>query len=137
CAPSSTLFPTRRSSDLLRFERADLLDVPRDQLPRAARVDDDQGAEARRELPGHRPPQLLAGPLVEGDDTRIRIAADQTNQPVAIDQRWAAEPPPRRPLLRPRVIVGQVVLLPQDLTGLAIQAEQIAGGAKKIHPVVV
>ena len=125
------LLPVDRAG--LRIERDERRRVPDDELPRAARLVDDRLAVAH--LPDHvdRAPELLAGPLVEGDDQRVRLAADDGDQPVAVDQRRARGAPGRDA----GVVLGDVVLAPDHVAGLDVETEQAAGGAGDVDPVTV
>src|SRR5437764_969785 len=77
-----------------RVEAVDRLGVPQDQLPLAARANDDRRAVAglaRRQGP----PQLLAGVLVEGDGNAARTA-DEADEPRPVQERVTREAPLRR-----------------------------------------
>ena len=56
--------------------------------------------------------------LVEGYDQGIGFAADDGDQPIAIDEGGARDPPCRHA----GIVVSAIVLLPHHLAGLDVQA---------------
>ena len=80
-----------------------------------------------------RAPQLLTRTLVERDDQGIRLAADQSDQALAVDERRARDAVDRDA----RVVVFDEVLFPVNRAGLDVEAEQPAGGAEHVDAVSV
>ena len=107
--------------------------MPDDELTHAARLVDDRLRVAHLGLDLDRPPQLVAGALVEGDDQRVRLAADHRQEAVAVDQRGADDAPHRDA----RAVLRHVVLPPQHRAGLDVEAEQPPGGADDVDAVAV
>src|SRR5437667_354991 len=90
--------------------------VSQSRLPVASRLGGGRRAVPR--LGGvQAPPEFPARLLVEGDDAGP-LAADDADQLVAVDERVAGEAPQRG--LGPVVLL--VILLPDDLAGLGVQA---------------
>ena len=107
--------------------------VPDDELPRPAGLDDDGLAVAHLADDVEGTPDLLAGPLVPRHDEAAGLAADHRDQPVAVDDGRAGHPPGGDEA----VVVGDVVLLPQDVAGLDVEAVEVAGGADHVDAVAV
>ena len=79
----------------LGVERADVARVPRDELPRAARLDDDGLAVAGLPVRRQGPPDLLAGVLVERHHLGVGLAPHEADEAVAVDERRAGHAPRR------------------------------------------
>ena len=122
--------PVSGSSD------TDRLGMPDDELALAARLVDHRRSVADFRLPSRqRPPQFLAGVLVEGHDD-ASLAADQADELVAVEQRAGREAPPdpAAGALPESVIVLAQFLRPDHFAGLGIQAEEVAHRPQSIRP---
>ena len=117
----------------LRIERDQRRGVPDDELAHAPGFVDDRLAVTHLADHLDRAPDLLPGPLVEGDDERVRLTADDSNQLVAVDERRARGAPGRNA----GVVLLDVVLAPDDVAVLDVEAEQAPGGAGDVDAVAV
>ena len=107
--------------------------MPDDELPDAAGLVDDRLAVAHLADDVEGAPQLLPGPLVERHHQRVRLAADDGDQPVAVDQRRARDTPGGDA----GVVVVDIVLRPDQLARFDIDTTQNPGRADRIHAVAV
>ena len=80
-----------------------------------------------------RAPDLVAGAFVEGHDERIRLAADDRDQTIPVDERGARDTPRRHA----GVVVLDVALAPEEFAGLDVETGEHAGRADDIHPVAI
>src|SRR5262249_38884582 len=109
-------------------EPIDRIRQPDDELALAGRLVDHRravaqlGAAQRQRLP-----QLLAAVLVEGDHDAV-LAADQADQPVAIEQRVGGVAPQRH---TSAVILGEV-LRPQHLAAGSVETGQVAHRSQRV-----
>ena len=117
----------------LGVERADRARVPDDELPGAGRVDEDRRRVARLPVGGERLPEDLAGQLVEGDDLGVGLAADETDEPVAVHERRAGDAPRGDG----GVEVADVVRLPQHAAVRHAERQQVPRGADGVDAVAV
>ena len=117
----------------LGVERADVPRMPGDELPRTPRLDDDRLAVAGLPVGRQGPPDLLAGMLVERHHLGVGLAAHETDQPVAVDERRAGHAP-RRHL---GVEVGGKVPLPPHRPVRDVEGEQPAHRPEHVDPVAV
>ena len=120
-----------------RVERGHLLRVPDDELPCAARLDDNRLGHPEILLARQGAPELLAGQLVEGHHPRVGGAADEADEPVAVDQRCAGEAPVEAPPHPVHAVVFAVALPPEELAGVHAQRGERAGAPEDVHPVVI
>src|SRR5262249_5241663 len=87
----------------------------------------DHGRAVAEALGRKRPPQLLAGGFVEGDDCAF-FAADHADQPFAVEQRMGSVAPNRRlGLVFLRQIMG-----PKNLARFGIEAKQISFRSQRV-----
>ena len=93
----------------LGVERADVPRMPGDELPRPPRLDDDGLAVAGLPVGREGPPDLLAGVFVERHHLGVGLAAHETDQPVAVDERRPRHAPRRH---RGAEVGGKVFLPP-------------------------
>ena len=120
-----------------RIERDDLFRIPDDELPRAAGLDDDRLRDAEVRFAVERAPDLLAGHLVERHDPRVLRAADEADEPRAVDQRRAGEAPVEPPLQPVDAIVLGVVLAPEEFAGLHVERRQDARASQGVDAVFI
>src|SRR5207249_4376702 len=112
-------------------EAVDRFGVPDDELARAAGLVDHGGTVAR--LAGaQRPPDLLAGVLVEGDGGRA-LAAHHAEELLAVEKGVRREAPYRRTDL---VVLFQLAR-PEDLAGLRVETEQVPFRAQGVDFLVL
>ena len=106
--------------------------MPDDELPDPAGLIDDRraGAAAPRV---ERAPALGARPLVERDHQRVRLAAHHGDELLAVDQGSARRAPGRHA----RVVLDEVVPVPDHPPGLDVEAPQQPGRPEHVDAVLV
>src|SRR5947208_6829389 len=129
------LLPIRLAGD--RIERRNGPRIPDDELPRAARRDDDRLGDAEIRIGRERPPDLPAGHLVERHHLRVRPSADQADEAAAVDDRRAGKSPVEGPLQSIGAVIRHVVFLPDDVAIRDVQAEQFAVSAGDVNAIAV
>src|SRR5262245_49458161 len=117
----------------LRIEGTEPGRMKDDQLTDARRLEDDRLVVARCRFRRQRAPQLRAGVLVERHDLRVRFAADETNQSIAVDERRAGDAPRRDR----RVEILDVILLPEDPAGVDVEREQVSHRAEYVDAIAI
>ena len=127
--------PVRLAGD--RIERRHLLRVPDDELPRAARFDDDRLGDPEVLVARQGAPDLFAGELVEGHHPRVGLSADEADEPFAVDQRRAGEAPVEAPPHAVHAVVVPVVPAPEQRAGVDAQGGEDPGAAEDVHAVAV
>src|SRR4051812_32306365 len=101
--------------------------MPNDQLPRATGIDE-RGRAITRFPTAEGAPQFFARILVERDRNAAR-SADETDELVAIQQRMSRESPGGRAC----AVVLLVIVRPQHVALLRIQAEQVSLRAERVY----
>ena len=116
-----------------RVERGYGPGMPDDELGPAADLDQQRGVVAGLPVRGKGAPALLAGDLVKSHDLGIGLASDQGDEQVAVDQGRAGDAPGGDF----GVVVGDVVLAPEELAGGGADTGERTGGAEHIDAVAV
>src|SRR5215813_2056238 len=116
-----------------RVERDDRSRIPNDQLPGSSRRDDHRLRITLFGIRGQRPPDFLAGHLVERYHFGIRLAADNGDQAVPVDQGRARDSPSRH--LHP--VILNVIFSPDHVARSSVEAEERTAPPDNVNPVAV
>src|SRR5690349_10804998 len=107
--------------------------MPDDQMPDPARLYDHRLGVALFRIRRQRPPEFLSGHLVERHHFGVRLATDDRDNTVSVNQGCARDSP-RRHL---RAVIFDVILSPDHVACPSVQTEQGAASPNNINPIAV